>query len=279
MAKQPKTVVVSVRMPIERREAIERAAVTAGTSVSAFVLSSVERAMDGGDVVINTPKPTRDEPGKELPVASGVSLSDPAALAELRRIGININQIAHSINSGLPQSAQRVVGAFREAFDALADPQAFKNKLADLKPLLAQAVAAETKSPVVALPMPGITPVAARPLPLPPTMTGWTLKPPQIEPPPPAAAQPQPIPEPRVVQPPVASPPTDAARRRALLATNNIKRPVKPPQPSNQDNTRDPPHPQTRHQLQGSAELRPARSGQPDGAASRLGLLRKLWDR
>lgn len=58
-----------------------------------------------------------------------ISLSDPAALYDLRRIGQNINQIAHAVNTGLPPSVELVVDSFRHLFEALTDAPEFLRRL------------------------------------------------------------------------------------------------------------------------------------------------------
>ncbi|KAB2912716.1 MAG: MobC family plasmid mobilization relaxosome protein, partial [Hyphomicrobiaceae bacterium] len=135
--KAPKTVVLSVRLPIEQREAIEVAAVGAGASVSAFVADTMAKVVSG-----KLPRAAKIEEAAALPppkprIVPGISLSDPTALAELKRIGVNINQLAHAANAGLPLNASALVRGFAYLFELLADPEAFKRRLDLIKADLA----------------------------------------------------------------------------------------------------------------------------------------------
>lgn len=58
-----------------------------------------------------------------------VNRSDPALLYELKRIGNNINQIAHAVNTGLPPSVTLTVQSFRHLFEALTDDVEFRRRL------------------------------------------------------------------------------------------------------------------------------------------------------
>lgn len=65
--------------------------------------------------------PKRNEPP--------VNRADPAVLYELKRIGNNINQIAHAVNTGLPPSVTLTVQSFRHLFEALTDDVEFRRRL------------------------------------------------------------------------------------------------------------------------------------------------------
>lgn len=62
-----------------------------------------------------------------------VDPADPAVLYELKRIGNNINQIAHAVNAGLPPDARMAVTAFNHLFDALTDTEEYRRRLAALR--------------------------------------------------------------------------------------------------------------------------------------------------
>lgn len=58
-----------------------------------------------------------------------VNRADPAVLHELKRIGNNINQIAHAVNTGLPPDITFTVQSFRQLFEALTDDVEFRRRL------------------------------------------------------------------------------------------------------------------------------------------------------
>lgn len=70
--------------------------------------------------------------GKPVP-ASTIDPADPAVLYELKRIGNNINQIAHAVNASLPPDANLAVNAFRHLFEALTDGEEYRRRLAALR--------------------------------------------------------------------------------------------------------------------------------------------------
>lgn len=315
-AKRPKTKVISCRVPIELHEAIEKAAVTAGTSASAYVATTVERSIAGKEPSARPPSRAPDTKDKPAPRAAGISLSDPAAFAELKRIGINVNQIAHAINAGLPQNAQQIVAAFKDLFEVLEQPDAFKTRLAGLAQFLAKPIMPSDRPtaplpllPRVSVPKPT---VALPPMP-PPEADQWQPEPSPVGPswvaPParPAAvnaslpqiqqwpAQPQPparIPPPMPRPQPI--PPADRPRATAPSPLPLQFAPMPPlvpppyPQPMppvTKDKSGDPPHPSTRHKLQGRHYLHLARPPKPTAGPSAtdrrprgLGLLGKLWN-
>lgn len=120
--KAPKSTVIALRVSIEQREAIEKIAVTEGTTVSAYIATLVAEAVPG------KPNPVAVNNQSEAPPL--LRLADPAPLAELRRIGVNINQIAHRLNIGAPPELTATAHAYRELFDLLTDPDAFMKRLA-----------------------------------------------------------------------------------------------------------------------------------------------------
>ena len=58
-----------------------------------------------------------------------VNPADPAVLYELKRIGNNINQIAHAVNGSLPPDVKFTVQSFRHLFEALTDDVEFRRRL------------------------------------------------------------------------------------------------------------------------------------------------------
>ncbi len=58
-----------------------------------------------------------------------VNRADPAVLYELKRIGNNINQIAHAVNGSLPPDVKFTVQSFRHLFEALTDDVEFRRRL------------------------------------------------------------------------------------------------------------------------------------------------------
>lgn len=150
-----RTTVLAVRVAEDQRRAIEDAAVAAGLTVSAFISATMAEANSGrrpatGRVassstghepraqVIFVPRPASVFERRWLPapppeVRPSVVVSDPAVLHELKRIGNNINQIAHATNSNLPPSLQLVTQAYQQLFETLADADGFQRRIAALK--------------------------------------------------------------------------------------------------------------------------------------------------
>lgn len=87
------------------------------------------RAADAADII----RPRPSGVGPTARPSRAISLSDPAALYELRRIGNNLNQLAHAANSGLPPSAKQAAKTFAELFELLADEDAFYRRLAGIR--------------------------------------------------------------------------------------------------------------------------------------------------
>lgn len=129
-SKKPKTVSLSFRVAIEEREALEKSAVEAGTTLAGYIASTLAEARSGRKPVVATPSPAPAEPPPRVP---GISLSDPAALSELKRIGININQLAHATNAAQPPSQRTMVDAFAGLFGLLSEPERFLRNLAEVK--------------------------------------------------------------------------------------------------------------------------------------------------
>lgn len=65
--------------------------------------------------------------------AASIDPVDPAVLYELKRIGNNINQIAHAVNAGLPPDAKMAVATFHQLFEALTDAEEYRRRLAALR--------------------------------------------------------------------------------------------------------------------------------------------------
>jgi hypothetical protein len=326
--------VLSVRLSIEALEAIDKAAVDAKTTRSAYAARVLKEAATGK-------APAEPKPGAqrqaELPpappvIAKGIVLSDPKALDELRRIGVNINQIAHALNAGRPTRDGTLASAARDLFKLLKDPDAFMDavgKIHDATRHAPQSVperlpALPSTAPMRAVPPPPrVAPPVTRP-PLPSPVPQPMPSPPQTETPMPRHVVTPPALRPvsgdelekavkalaagkaSVVSPaPSATAPAEAAplkprRHRPAPVRRNAPRPdapsptlvLAPPQrpaptltapiaqPVTKEERRDSPHPQTRHQLQDRAPLRPARPGPAeDRKPGRLGFLSKLWGR
>lgn len=143
---KPKSSVLSVRVTPEQRAAVEGAAITEGVTVSAYIAKALARATGGkpsAGATVNThvnqhvysqsAQQTAAVNRVEAERVARVVLSDPTVLDELRRIGVNINQIAHTINSGLPPDVQRLAEQFRHLLDALTDAPEFRRRLEALK--------------------------------------------------------------------------------------------------------------------------------------------------
>ncbi len=258
--KTPKTMVIAVRVPIEQREAIETAAVTAGASVSGFVAATMAEAMSRKKA---TPVTAAAPPAQVQKTQAGISLSDPAAIAELRRIGININQLAHAANAGYPPNVVALLDNLKRLFAMLSEPDTLKRHVERLAtPPVARPQADEPRTKLDPLPRtPQVAPAlpAASPQrrPLPPGLASTIAEA--------AAARPAPKLPTRVVSP---KPDTPSPRLP----------PRPPPQPAMKDDRRAPQHPQARNQLQSRPELRPARPAEGDSGTGRLGFFRKLWD-
>ena len=91
----------NVRVTVAERTEVERRAEAAGLPLSEFC----RRAIFGQRV-----RPA-------MPAA------DAAALAELNRVGVNLNQIAHAMNAGrdLPASLEMAIAEVRQAVAKVAD--------------------------------------------------------------------------------------------------------------------------------------------------------------
>ncbi|MBL8884940.1 MAG: MobC family plasmid mobilization relaxosome protein [Hyphomicrobium sp.] len=254
-SKKPKTSVVAVRVSIEQREAIEKAAVTAGASVSGFIAVTLAEALS------RKPTPSRASaaPPNEMPPtqAAGVSLSDPAALAELKRIGVNINQLAHAANAGYPPNIAALIENVAQLFAALGDRDAFGRRIEEFKARMT--------------PLSGPAKIPASP-----------PSPPPVTPTPAPTASRLPSGLASLIGEPVTARPARTLPTRAVATTRESPPPRLPPrpmpQPTMKDDRRAPQHSQARNQLQSRPELRPARPAEGDGGTSRLGFFRKLWD-
>lgn len=270
--RKQKTIVISVRVPIEQREAIEKAAVAAGTSLSAFVARTMDQTMSGRT---SASMPAAGA-AKPLPRAAGVSLSDPAALAELKRIGININQIAHAINAGLPQNTLQIVAAFKQLFAVLSEPDAFQARLPGLREQLVPVTITDAGQ---AVRVPMVVPPAAvlrtaRPLPIPPQPSNH-LEPPKVKP----SGVPA-LGHEMQAAAPIRKVPHRLNGSGLIRRAERTASPTRAPVVNDiEDRERDPPHSSSRHQLQDGRRLHPPRSGESDKRPRGLGLLDKLWPR
>ena len=151
-SKKPKTTVISFRVPIEEREAFEKSAVDAGTTLTGYIHATLVEARSAKTTAVPAPAPAPAQPPVRVP---GIALSDPAALSELKRIGININQIAHAANAGLPPAHKEVVQPFAELFGLLSEPDRFARHIAAMTPPLDAPSSPASKPPL--LPPPSAT--------------------------------------------------------------------------------------------------------------------------
>lgn len=319
--KIPTTTTLSVRLPIEHKEAIEKAAVEAKTTTSAYAARVlVEAATGKAPAPAKTPEPEIVEAPKPS-VAKGIVLSDPKALDELRRIGVNINQIAHALNAGRPTRDGTLASETRELFALLSDPDAFMRAVQQIPlPPVGHPESKPSPPPAPVTPSPKLSASPSIEAPLPPARIPvpdiMTVLTPQgvardelekaIKALATSPAASSPVPEPG------AQPSEEIKRRRQYreIPTGSPRRgspvtlpevnkdgepsisprpfppyaagPAKPavPQPVTKEVRRDSTHPQTRHQLQDRAPLRPARPGSAeDHKPGRLGFLSKLWGR
>jgi hypothetical protein len=311
--KMPKTTTLSVRLPFEQKEAIDKAAVEAKTTTSAYAARVLSEAATGkAPAPATAVKPDNVEVARPT-IAKGIALSDPKALDELRRIGININQIAHAVNAGRPTDLTRLAQAVAKLFALLKEPDTFMARLEQMPtitlPPTPKAASEATSSEPIAPKVPAmprqpwpeparveptakltVTPAPER-RPIPTNVYGEiaTARSQQTQPiVVPATSRPNaPAPEaPAVATPPRRQrlPPTTSNRRAAEAAAANQQ--SKPPrhtpaaQSVTKDLRRDPPHPQARHQLQDRAPLHSPRPGPAkDNKPGRLGFLSKLWGR
>jgi len=311
--KSQTTTILSVRLPIEHKEAIGKAAVEAKTTTSAYAARVLVEAASGkAPAPSKAPEPDAVEAPKPI-VTKGIVLSDPKALDELRRIGVNINQIAHALNAGRQTRDGTLASAARQLFVLLKDPDAFMRTVQQIplppvelsEGIRSAPAAAETTAPKLMswpstepplpnakIPMPDIMAVLT-PQPVrrddveQATKVLATGGPPVVYPAPSAPApaeagalktrrhRPAPIrkpahrpdaPSPTLVLAPPQRPAPTLTAPTARALTKEVRR--------------DSPHPQTRHQLQDRAPLRPARPGPAeDRKPGRLGFLSKLWGR
>jgi hypothetical protein len=291
------TKVLSVRLTIEALEAIERAAVDAKTTKSAYAARVLLEAASGkAPAPAKAPKPETVEAPPTM--AKGIVLSDPKALEELRRIGVNINQIAHALNAGRPADHARLLQSIAQVFALLKKPDAFMRCVAELPAIPPSTVVTAVPQSVMAPAAPKATMPAKHPETSPPPLPGvmTTQASPTFSPPNVSTgysvmtrmpdAKPQPIGGPAVS--PGASPDPNRKPKKKLprlYAERHWSPPPKKAPPSSakpmpQEARRDSPHPQAWHQLQDRAPVRPARpEPAEDRAAGRLGFFRKLWGR
>jgi hypothetical protein len=310
--KKPKTTTLSVRLPIEHKEAIEKAAVDAKTTASAYAARVLLETATGKAAA--QVKPSKPDAVAAIPptVAKGIALSDPKALEELRRIGININQIAHAVNAGRYRHASNLAHAVAKLFELLKEPEAFMARIAQMTPVsmpqAARPTAPEVEKHKAQTTMPCLQlPEAMRTAPV----TAATVTPtPERRPIPahvygeiatalsqqtkPIVVPPNALPSPPAPEAPGAATPrrprnlpTRTLYQRAAAASSKVPTPqsaatIPAPAapPVMKDPRRDPPHSQARHQLQDRAPVRPQRPGPAeDSKPGRLGFLSKLWGR
>jgi hypothetical protein len=240
-------------------------------------------------------------------------LSDPKALDELRRIGVNINQIAHALNAGRPTRDGALASAARQLFALLKDPDAFMRTVqqSPLPPVeLSEGIrsapaAAETTAPKLMSWPSTEPPLPDAKIPVPDIMTVLTPQPVRRDDVEQAAkvlatGAPPPVYPASSATAPAEAAPLKPRRHRPAPIRRSAPRPDAPsptlvlappqhPAPTltapdaralTKEVRRDSPHPQTRHQLQDRASLRPARPGSAeDRKPGRLGFLSKLWGR
>ncbi|MBL8845591.1 MAG: plasmid mobilization relaxosome protein MobC [Hyphomicrobium zavarzinii] len=187
-----------MRLPIEHKEAIEKAAVDAKTTASAYAARVLLEAATGKAQAQTKPsKADKVEAVVAPTVAKGIVVSDPKALEELRRIGININQIAHALNAGRPTKDRDIVNAVKNLFTLLKDPEAFMRTAAKIPADVLQpypsksAASAPAAAPLATSPAAPKVPAAmprqpwpepARPEPTPKPVTTSAPEPRQIPP-------------------------------------------------------------------------------------------------
>lgn len=249
-ARRPKTYVISIRVPLELKEAVESNAVMARTTVSGFVVGILTTSLTGKKIERVTAPPIA---ATAQTVAPTLSLSDPACLEELRRIGVNINQLTRSANAGFAPDLAHLATSLGRLLEALADPAEFKRRLELMK--------AGTQRPTA--PPPTGAPAQPAPPPIP-------------KPLPPRAAPSQPERPPRPL-PPRAAPSPQPIRTGPPEPKKSPPSP--PPKLIQKEVRRDPPNPQERNKLQSGLDVRtPRRTGDDEGSG-RLGLFSKLWKR
>lgn len=125
-AKSAKSAVISIRVAADRRDALEKAAIAAGASLSGFITDTMEKALSGPQKPVAVPVAPKPEAGSPKIEIGRISLSDPAALEELRRVGININQIARAANSQLPVSVVSLLEGLARLVEAMKQGDDFR---------------------------------------------------------------------------------------------------------------------------------------------------------
>ncbi|MGE3227895.1 MAG: plasmid mobilization relaxosome protein MobC [Hyphomicrobium sp.] len=107
MARPKKTVtrrkdrVVTFRLPQDARDRLASTAANAGMTLTDLIMASLD-----SNLIKIAEHYVAQSGAREVP------LLPPELLTELRRIGNNVNQIAHAVNSGLPPEVQN---AYRQA--------------------------------------------------------------------------------------------------------------------------------------------------------------------
>lgn len=86
-----KTAIVTFRMPVEERDRLAARAANAGMTITDLITAALRNRRDA----VHSTVPLHDD-------ADDVRPLPPEVFAELRRIGNNVNQIAHAVNAGLP---------------------------------------------------------------------------------------------------------------------------------------------------------------------------------
>jgi len=94
---------IAFRVTAAERERLETAAIDVGMSLSGYLAATVERRTDQMRARLAE---MQRQPQSTEPKHSALS---PEAFQELRRIGNNINQIAHAMNSNLPPEPQHLI--------------------------------------------------------------------------------------------------------------------------------------------------------------------------
>lgn len=265
-ARVQNTKVLSVRMSIDALEAIEKAAVVAKTTRSAYAARVLFDAASGVARTSQKPAPEMAAPTPAPVIGKGVVLSDPKALEELRRIGVNINQLAHATNAGQPTDARDLARAVAAMFLLLKEPDAFMARVAKLR-----LDGAASKAAVPAATAPPPLPASAEP-----------AKAPQCTPPPPTPqARRERLGDDVLPRLPLRAPPSTT--HASAPSGPPLRRAPSPPpvtKPTVKEQPRDPAHSQTRNQLQDRAPIHPPRpKPATDDKPGRLGIFGQLWKR
>lgn len=113
--------IIALRVSPEERSLIADRAGQAGRCLSAYIADRVLADETAGPEV------------RPPVMAANDYAMDPALFNELRRIGNNLNQLAHAANAMLPPHARMAVQTMNQLFDTLLKDELLRRRLRDLR--------------------------------------------------------------------------------------------------------------------------------------------------